>query len=364
MPKQLTNIFEWGATPPFSWFPDSRRIAISLTAQPSDVSQLWTADTDTGRLTPLTAGVFDEVDPVVSPSGRQLLSQEQADSYLMVAASLQDATVRKWMSSQRRLGMPAWSRKSERFVYVTYRNGKGEIWLHEADGSNRPVVAGTAFPPGATNLFMDPVLSPAEDRLAYAHGGIGAVSDIWISSVAGGPPVRLTNATGPERVGAWSPDGSRFVYNSASDGRRSLMISKTSGQATPVELRPGVLGAISDWSPTGEWITFRDRSGWNLISPDGNSTRALGKINTPNLVFSKDGQMLYGIRGESDHQYLFSLTLDGRMKTIGDVGAEFAPRSYLTLDIRFSIAPDGKSLLYPTWSTKTSLWMLEGFEKP
>jgi hypothetical protein len=133
------------------------------------------------------------------------------------------------------------------------------------------------------------------------------------------------------------------------------MVAKTSGQATPVELRPGVISGISDWSPTGEWITFRDSSGWNLISPDGKSTRALGRINTPQLAFSRDGQTLYGIREEGEHQYLFSLTLDGRMKTIGDVGAEFAPRSYLTLDIRFSVAPDGKSVLYPTYSTKTSL---------
>jgi Tol biopolymer transport system component len=358
-PKEvLTDLPKRGATPTFSWFPDGRRIAISLPPPSGWASYLWIVDTMSGRLTPLTTGVFHEADPVVSPNGGQILSRKQADSYVIISASLQDASVRRWMSSQRPLGMPAWSRKSERFVYVTNRNGEAEIWLHESDGSDRPVVAPAAFPPGP-RLFMDPVLSPAEDRLAvYFRSGI------WISSVAGGPPIRLTNAQGLERTGAWSPDGSRFVYNSLVDGRRSLMICKTSGQATPVELRSGVITVISDWSPTGEWITFRDRSGWNLISPDGKSTRALGKIDTPHLAFSRDGQTLYGIREEVDHQYLFSLTLDGRMKTIGDVGAEFAPRSYLTLDIRFSVAPDGKSVLYPTNSTKSSLWMLEGFEKP
>jgi len=52
------------------------------------------------------------------------------------------------------------------------------------------------------------------------------------------------------------------------------------------------------------------------------------------------------------------------MKTIGDAGSEFAPRSYLNPGIRFSVSPDGQSILYPTSSTKTGLWMLEGFEKP
>jgi hypothetical protein len=52
------------------------------------------------------------------------------------------------------------------------------------------------------------------------------------------------------------------------------------------------------------------------------------------------------------------------MKTIGDVGSEFAPNSFLGPGIRFSLSPDGKSILYPTHSSKTSLWMLEGFDAP
>ncbi len=75
--------------------------------------------------------------------------------------------------------------------------------------------------------------------------------------------------------------------------------------------------------------------------------------------------LLYGIRAEGEHQYLFSLAIaTGQMKTIGDVGSEFAPRSYLNPGIRFSVSPDGGSILYPTASTKRGLWMLEGFEKP
>jgi hypothetical protein len=52
------------------------------------------------------------------------------------------------------------------------------------------------------------------------------------------------------------------------------------------------------------------------------------------------------------------------MRTIGDVGSEFAPGSYLNPGIRFSLSPDGGSILYPSRINRTSLWMLEGFEKP
>jgi hypothetical protein len=50
------------------------------------------------------------------------------------------------------------------------------------------------------------------------------------------------------------------------------------------------------------------------------------------------------------------------MKTFG--GTEFVPGGYLVPGIRFSLSPDSKSILYPTASYKTSLWMLEGFDAP
>jgi hypothetical protein len=213
---------------------------------------------------------------------------------------------------------------------------------------------------------MNPALSPSGDRVTYTRiANSGNLANVWISSLAGGPPVRLTNnSEGYEVSGAWSPDAARFAFLFLRAGALSLMVAKTSGQATPVELHAKVDSRLPAWSPTGEWITFQDDSGWNLISPDGKSTRSLGKILTPYLAFSADGQTLYGIRTEGDHRYLFSLSIAaGYMKTIGDVGKEFEPRSDTTPGIRFSLSPDGESILYSTFSTKDTLWMLEGFDR-
>ena len=114
-------------------------------------------------------------------------------------------------------------------------------------------------------------------------------------------------------MAAWSPDGARIVYRGTKQGITSVMIAKTSGQATPVELvRGGSANQQPDWSPTGEWITYSSAPGsWALISPDGKEKRDLGKIDTPHLTFSRDGKTLYGIRAEGEHQHLFSLTIAG-----------------------------------------------------
>ena len=55
----------------------------------------------------------------------------------------------------------------------------------------------------------------------------------------------------------------------------------------------------------------RTRQGWHLISPDGKTIRDLGKFDASYLAFSLDGKKLYGIRKEKEHQYLFSLDVNG-----------------------------------------------------
>ena len=352
----------------FSWFPDSRHIAANTGT--GDRRFLRLLDTEGAEGKPITGGMVNQTFPTLSPDGRRMLFLESTSDYRIVAASLKDASVRTRVRSQLRTGMPLWAAKGERFVYDTSSHGEPEIWLRESDGAERPVLTQSAFPPGTGSRFVNPALSPHGGRLAVTRIPPKGPNSIWIASLAGGTPVRLTNGdSADEYMGVWSPDGARIVYRRLEEGTVSLMIAKTSGQATPVELvrTPSLL--LPDWSPTGEWIVYASAPGtWALISPDGKDGKAkrdLGKIATQHLTFSKDGKMLYGIRAEGDHQYLFSLTIaTGQMKTIGDVGSEFAPRSYMNTGIRFSLSPDGQSILYPTNSTKTGLWMLEGFAQP
>ena len=77
---------------------------------------------------------------------------------------------------------------------------------------------------------------------------------------------------------------------------------------------------------------------------------------------------LYGIKTDPlqpNSQLLFSLEIDTvKMKTIADLGRENAPTSRLNPGIRFSLAPDGKSMIYAIGKSKSNLWMLEGFAKP
>ncbi len=348
-----------------SWFPGGR------TGIWSFAGHLWKVGLNSGLGPAVTKGITSEsqTQPAISPDGKQLLFRQATIDYMIVSANLSDASVERVISSQTATGMPAWASHRTAFVFASDRSGTSGIWMRSEDG-DRPIVTAEAFPAGSRNRFVLPVLSPRADRVAYTRDSEEQM--IWISSLSGGPPVRLTNSKSViERGGSWSPDGGRIVYWQFAGGSVSLMIAKTSGDATPVVLREKAGNPLPEWSPDGQWIKFVDAKdgafnpGWSLLSTDGKTVRVIGEPNTIEMTFSADSKMLYGIRNENDHRVLYSLDIETkRMKTIGEIAREHSPSSYSNPGIRLSLSPDGKSILYPALWRTSSLWMLEGFEQP
>ncbi len=354
----------------WSWFPDGRSGVWSFGGH------LWLAGTRAGVRQAVTAGISSEslTQPALSPDGKQLLFNQSRMDYMIVSASLSDASVERIISSEVPTGMPAWASHRDAFVYASERSGSSAIWMR-GEFVDRPIVTADAFPAGAPagtkgTVFL-PTLSPQADRVLYTHGSGGSNDQFnWISSLSGGPPVRLTNAKDViERGGSWSPDGGRIVYWQFRNGVVSIMLVKSSGEATPAVLCEKAGLPLPEWSPDGQWIKFIDArtatAGWTLMSPDGRTVRSYGQPNVVDMTFSADSKRLYGIRVEPDRPTLFSLDVATKeVKNIGEISKDFTPSSYNNPGIRLSLSPDGKSVLYPATRRSSSLWMMEGFLHP
>ena len=366
--RMMAGLFAYGGTPNFSWFPDGRTGILSFDTAQGEPNHLWLAGIRSGPRRQITAGTSYESSPAVSPDGKKILFFQARADYMLVSASLNDAAVERVISSLKPTGMPAWASLQKSFVYESDRSGSPAIWMR-GDGWDRPIVTEALFSSGATSRFMTPALSPGADRVVYTRIDKDLQIAAWISSVSGGPPIRLTDAKDAgEFGGSWSPDGTRFAYWRLRNGDASLMVVKTSGEATPAVLREHISNGVPAWSPDGEWITFRtqsDEAGWSLISPDGKTVRTVGQPNAIQMTFSADSKLLYCIRLDKDRLTLFSVDISTKgEKIIGDVGKDFTPASYLNPGIRLSLSPDGKSILYPALRESSSLWMLEGFDPP
>ena len=363
-PRQaLPNLQAYNGTPTFSWMPDNRHIVFSFAPSPDASSQLWMADTVTGERHALTSGTTSRTAPAVSPDGRKIVFVESAGNFDVVSVDLRNAAAHGLIATARDESMPAWAARQPVLVFVTDRNGFQEIWIHREGSGDRPLVTPRDFPPGTTQWFMGPALSPDADRVIYSRiESSGGGTHLWISAVAGGAPVPVTNdGTFSEFPGSWSTDGNWFTYLALKDGKLHLLKVKTSGQATPTVVKtdpPSPSDGVPSWSPGGDWILYAG----NLFSPDGKTIRPLGEHHSEANVFSKDGKLVYGMRADHERELLFSVDIaTGAEKVIGDVGKDFRPGSFLNPAKRFSLAPDGQSLVYGTAKRQDNLWMLEGF---
>ena len=133
--------------------------------------------------------------------------------------------------------------------------------LYVASRRPAPVLAGASSSPlrnltrltyGA-GLQTDVSWSPDGRRVAYAWNRDGNF-DIWVQSIDGGDPTRVTSSPVDERQPAWSPDGQRLVFRSESDGGGLFTVDVNGG---PVR-RIAPYGRRPAWMPDGRDVVFLD----------------------------------------------------------------------------------------------------------
>ena len=175
------------------------RGALHSRHRPRRPPQLWLADLASGQRTALTSGTTRARRSPSRPTAASIVFTEVTGSFDVVSVDLERATAERLIATERTESMPAWAAKEHALVYVTDRDGPCEIWLRDHAG-DRPIVTHRDFPAGTTQWFMGPALSPDGARVVYSRLEFQGGSDLWMSSVAGGAPVRVTNDANSVRI--------------------------------------------------------------------------------------------------------------------------------------------------------------------
>ena len=366
----LETLPTYRGTPHFSWLPDNRHIVVSA-AERGKPWRLYLADTESGKFQPLSDGASTahQFGPVVSPDGTRFVFSEIASNLDIVTMNVGTAAVSPLLATNRTEEMPAWAADGKRFVYVTDRNGESEIWLHEQDGRERPLVTPRNFPPGTTYVFMAPEISPDGTRVMYlrvesdVRGATGA--RLWMSSLAGGAPMRLRDRAARENPGSWSPDSAWYAYDEVQgDGSIALKKARTSGMSEPETLavrRSRVVRPVPwvpVWSPDGRWILFDD-DGLRLIAADGSVTRELG-VKDALCAFARAVELLYCIDVSGASTTLVARSFDGTAQVVGSVAQEHRPTASGGPALRLSLTPDGEGVTYSVGSARVQLLLVDG----
>ena len=349
---------------PFSWLPDSRRLIAALPS-PRPGVHLWLLDT--GGVEPhlITAGGTVENDPAVSPDGARLAATLQQANYDIYKIALESAALEPVLSSSRNEMDPSWSTVTSQMAFTTDRSGSDEIWVRSASGDfERPLVSARDFPKDETYLLGSPSFSPDGQRVAYYREGASS-NHVWVSPVAGGPPVEVSPPKIEQDLPTWSPDGNWIAF--PQDGPEQV------GLWTVMKVRLGTTSApqvvVSDimpltpvkWSPNGEWIAFDGHDGLSIVAPDGSSARAI--YDEPWLAFawSGDSRRLFGIRQSDDlkHLTLTSIEIEtGRERVLRD---ELMPMPIAARPVRGFTRISDTTFLTSIVRVNSDIWLLDHF---
>jgi Tol biopolymer transport system component len=321
------------------------------------VPGLWLADIETETLTPISVGLSGQEYPSVSPDGTSIAFVAGGPDHDLVEIPLDpEQPVRYLLATSLGEYSGAWMRDGDRFVYVTDRSGEQELRVRTRDrGSDLRVVAQHDLTAGTDVGIGAPDVSPDGRRVAYHSISSRGAAAIWISPIGGGTPTRLFEEPVLQVAPSWSADGQRIALWRVGEG---LSVVQVGRGTPPTVLAPGATTTpMAVWSPTDEWIAYVEGT-LRLVSPDGERRRDLASRANHGLAWSRDGTTIYTVDGRN----LIAVDVaSGRARTLRTLDAQLRLGTPTDPGQRFTVSPDGRSLLVTTVRTLTDIWILKGF---
>ena len=270
---------------PFSWMPDNRRLVFGGQVPGSVGSDLQMIDSRRGTIRP-SVGDYAGCCPGVrvSPDGRRIAYTVAQDDFDLIDVPLDGTPVRTLLSTGRNEFDPGWSWSGSQLAYSTDRTGTSQIWVQQRDGWQRPLVTEKDFDQTWIASFDEPNFSPDDQRIAYTIVGSSGHA-VYVSSVAGGKPIRVSDDKYDQRSPSWSPDGAWIAYLQNIEGSWALVKARSGGGGQPVVLRQGCLPSHPKWQHKegGRWIACVTPEGLTLVSEDGKDTKPLSKADMAHL---------------------------------------------------------------------------------
>ena len=280
---------------------------------------LWVARRPPGvptvvSLRQLTEAPGAEIEPDISPDGRQVLYSStaagNADLYLLRVGG--GRAIDLTANSPGDDSEGAFSPDGEQIAFRSERDGGGLFVMGATGESVRRITTGAGF---------DPRWSPDGKRLAYAFEAVkdpysrAVVSELWTADVASGQTTKLWAGDGVQPT--WSPNGTRIAFWSNTSGQRDIWTIAASGGAPVAVTKDAATDWAPEWSPDGHWLYFvSDRGGsanlWRVAIDEGSGAVSAAPEMVTNGVrtisrarFAHDGSRM--VLGAIDRSFDLSL---------------------------------------------------------
>jgi len=209
----------------------------------------------------------------------------------------------------RRDAWPSWSPDGHRIVFLGDDFNYGNIYIMDADGSNR-----TRVLESDRRRFKGLAWSPDGTRIAFAvTGGVATCAPDGSDFTYVVPPSIGEQAQGP----SWSPDGSKIAFAATSD-QWDIYVVDADGE-NKVNLGPRDSEDRSpSWSPDGSKIAYQALPhtggavrGVYVMDADGSNRARLTDDEGGWPVWSPDGSRIAFISDRSLYRQVYLMDADG-----------------------------------------------------
>jgi Tol biopolymer transport system component len=197
--------------------------------------------------TRLTNNAAIDTVPAWSPDGTQIVFVSQRDGneeiYKMNANGSNQTRLTNHSGSDTQ---PAWSPDGTKIAFERDQSGFAQIFVMDTNGSNL-VPLTTSYRNGGVNW------SPDGSKLAFHSDrecmGCGINFDIFTMDADGSNQIRLTNDLARAELPAWSPDGTKIIFESPSAGDYEVYVINIDGTGEMNLTNNSAEDLRSSWGP-------------------------------------------------------------------------------------------------------------------
>ncbi len=291
---------------------NSQNNLIAFSSQRDGHAQIYVMNSDGSNQTNISKNAFNETQPVWSPDGKQLafvsdregnpeICTMAADGSNAVCLTHNGTPTKKLNAKLPQDRGPVWSPDGKEIAFVSTRDGNGEIYAMNADGSNplnltnnpsnndQPVwshdlkqIAFVSDRDGNPEIcVMDasgfnqrcltnnhtanrkpdkfhaqdssPAWSPDDQKLAFVSTRErNRNPQVFVMNVDGSNPLNLTKKISTDTQPAWSPDGSQIAFVSNREGLPNVFVMSADGTGQKRLTQPLKGGDIEpNYAPIG-----------------------------------------------------------------------------------------------------------------
>lgn len=216
------------------------------------------------------------------------------------------------LGSEQPIISPAWSPKGDTLAYVSFENGKAEVFVHDVARGSRHSVASFK---GSNSA---PAWSPDGQQLALTLSREGG-SQLFVMDRAGGNVRRLTSSSSIDTEAVWAPDGRSIYFVSDRGGAPQVYrVSSGGGNAERVTFQGGY-NISPSVSPDGKSLAYVTRAGgaFKLQLLDlarGSVTGLTDTSDDESPSFAPNGKLIMYATRAGGRDILMTTTLDGKIK--------------------------------------------------